>query len=39
MQGPHLVIENAPQDDEPANHIHTNYRESTNDYGQQFGAQ
>ena len=23
IQGPHLVIENAPQDDEPANHIHT----------------
>lgn len=39
IQGPRLVIEDAPQDDEPANHIHTIYRDPTNDYGQQFGAQ
>ena len=34
IQGPHLVIEYAPQSDEPANHIHTIYRDPTNDYGQ-----
>jgi hypothetical protein len=34
IQGPHLVIEYAPQIDEPANHIHTIYRDPTNDYGQ-----
>jgi hypothetical protein len=39
IQGPHLVIEYAPQSDEPANHVHTIYRDPTNDYGQQFGAQ
>jgi hypothetical protein len=33
IQGPHLVIEYAPQHDEPANHIHTIYRDPTNDYG------
>jgi Protein of unknown function (DUF3500) len=33
IQGPHLVIEYAPQRDEPANHIHTIYRDPTNDYG------
>jgi hypothetical protein len=33
IQGPHLVIEYAPQRDEPANHVHTIYRDSTNDYG------
>lgn len=33
IQGPHLVIEYAPQSDEPANHIHTIYRNPTNDYG------
>jgi hypothetical protein len=33
IQGPHLVIEYAPQSDEPANHIHTIYRDPTNDYG------
>jgi hypothetical protein len=40
IQGPHLVIEYAPQRDEPANHIHTIYRDPTNDYGVLFhGAQ
>ena len=33
IQGPHLVIEYAPQSDEPANHVHTIYRDPTNDYG------
>jgi len=33
IQGPHLVIEYAPQHDEPANHVHTIYRDPTNDYG------
>jgi hypothetical protein len=33
IQGPHLVIEYAPQNDEPANHVHTIYRDPTNDYG------
>jgi hypothetical protein len=33
IQGPHLVIEYAPQRDEPANHVHTIYRDPTNDYG------
>jgi hypothetical protein len=32
IQGPHLVIEYAPQHDEPTNHIHTMYRDPTNDY-------
>jgi hypothetical protein len=27
------VIEYAPQNDEPANHVHTMYRVPTNDYG------
>lgn len=36
IQGPHLVIEYAPQHDEPANHVHTIYRDPTNDYGRQF---
>lgn len=35
IQGPHLVIEYAPQNDEPTNHVHTMYRDPTNDYGQQ----
>lgn len=39
IQGPHLVIEYAPQHDEPANHVHTIYRDPTNDYGQQLLAQ
>jgi hypothetical protein len=34
IQGPHLVIEYAPQSDEPDNHVHTMYRDPTNDYGQ-----
>jgi hypothetical protein len=33
IQGPHLVIEYAPQNDEPGNHVHTMYRDPTNDYG------
>ena len=33
IQGPHLVIEYAPQSDEPNNHVHTMYRDPTNDYG------
>lgn len=33
IQGPHLVIEYAPQSDEPGNHVHTIYRDPTNDYG------
>jgi Protein of unknown function (DUF3500) len=33
IQGPHLVIEYAPQNDEPANHVHTIYRDPVNDYG------
>lgn len=37
IQGPHLVIEYAPQRDEPANHVHTIYRDPTNDYGRQLG--
>jgi Protein of unknown function (DUF3500) len=36
IQGPHLVIEYAPQNDEPANHVHTIYRDPTNDYGASF---
>ncbi|HEX4166513.1 MAG TPA: DUF3500 domain-containing protein [Bryobacteraceae bacterium] len=35
IQAPHLVIEYAPQNDEPANHVHTIYRDPTNDYGRQ----
>ena len=36
IQGPHLVIEYAPQGlgGDPSNHIHTIYRDPTNDYGQ-----
>jgi hypothetical protein len=33
IQGPHLVIEYAPQHDEPTNHVHTIDRDPTNDYG------
>lgn len=36
IQGPHLVIEYAPQSDEPDNHVHTMYRDPTNDYGVRF---
>ncbi len=39
IQGPHLVIEYAPQHDEPANHVHTIYRDPTNDYGRQLTNQ
>jgi Protein of unknown function (DUF3500) len=39
IQGPHLVIEYAPQNDEPANHVHTIYRDPTNDYGRQFSSE
>ena len=38
IQGPHLVIEYAPQNDEPTNHVHTIYRDPTNDYGARFAA-
>jgi len=36
IQGPHVVIEYAPQDmgGDPAMHVHTMYRDPTNDYGQ-----
>jgi hypothetical protein len=33
IQRPHLVIEYAPQSDEPGNHVHTMYRDPKNDYG------
>ena len=33
IQGPHLVIEFAPQRDDAARHVHTIYRDPTNDYG------
>jgi hypothetical protein len=36
IQGPHLVLEYAPQSDEPGNHVHTMYRDPTNDYGSAF---
>jgi len=36
VQGPHLVIEYAPQGGDPAMHIHTMYRDPTNDYGVRF---
>ena len=39
IQGPHLVIEYAPQNDEPTNHVHTMYRDPTNDYGRALTAQ
>lgn len=32
IQGPHLVIEFAPQRDHPTLHVHTIYRDPTNDY-------
>ena len=36
IQGPHLIIEYAPQQmgGDPSNHVHTIYRDPTNDYGQ-----
>jgi hypothetical protein len=36
IQGPHLVIEYAPQGSDPGLHIHTMYRDPTNDYGAGF---
>ncbi|MGO4881613.1 MAG: DUF3500 domain-containing protein [Bryobacteraceae bacterium] len=38
IQGPHLVIEYAPQQlgGDPALHVHTMYRDPTNDYGRKF---
>lgn len=33
IQGPHVVIEYAPQGGDPALHLHTMYRDPTNDYG------
>jgi Protein of unknown function (DUF3500) len=40
IQGPHLVIEYAPQTlgGDPALHVHTMYRDPTNDYGRKAGA-
>jgi len=40
IQGPHLVIEYAPQrlGGDPAMHVHTMYRDPTNDYGQRLIA-
>jgi len=40
IQGPTVVIEYAPQNlgGNPVNHIHTIYRDPTNDYGVQFGG-
>jgi len=38
IQGPHLVIEYAPQrlSGDPALNVHTMYRDPTNDYGRKF---
>jgi hypothetical protein len=40
IQGPHLVIEYAPQQmgGDPAMHLHTMYRDPTNDYGRKLPA-
>jgi hypothetical protein len=40
IQGPHLVIEYAPQTlgGDPALHVHTMYRDPTNDYGRKAGG-
>lgn len=40
IQGPNLVIEYAPQrlGGDPAMHVHTMYRDPTNDYGRKFGG-
>jgi hypothetical protein len=40
IQGPHVVIEYAPQQmgGDPAMHVHTMYRDPTNDYGRSFAA-
>jgi hypothetical protein len=41
IQGPHLVIEYAPQSlgGDPALHVHTMYRDPTNDYGERLTKQ
>jgi hypothetical protein len=40
IQGPHLVIEYAPQrlGGDPSKHVHTMYRDPTNDYGRRLAA-
>lgn len=40
IQGPHVVIEYAPQamGGDPSLHVHTMYRDPTNDYGKKFIA-
>jgi hypothetical protein len=40
IQGPHVVIEYSPQQlgGDPAMHVHTMYRDPTNDYGRKFIA-
>lgn len=40
IQGPHLVIEYAPQSmgGDPSMHVHTMYRDPTNDYGRKFAT-
>jgi hypothetical protein len=40
IQGPHLVIEYAPQQmgGDPSLHVHTMYRDPTNDYGRKLAA-
>jgi Protein of unknown function (DUF3500) len=40
IQGPHLVVEYAPQrlGGDPSMHVHTMYRDPTNDYGRGFAA-
>jgi hypothetical protein len=40
IQGPHLVIEYSPQGlgGDPSNHVHTMYRDPTNDYGKKFAG-
>lgn len=40
IQGPHLVIEYAPQrmGGDPSMHVHTMYRDPTNDYGRKLAA-
>jgi Protein of unknown function (DUF3500) len=40
IQGPHLVIEYAPQrlGGDPSQHVHTMYRDPTNDYGRSIAA-
>jgi hypothetical protein len=40
IQGPHVVIEYAPQKlgGDPGLHVHTMYRDPTNDYGRKYAA-